>query len=88
MKRIKIYKNGDRCEIPQPSLYLIVISRYIEGQWVPSYSEAIDDLSTLSGKLEEISGGTSHLSIIAAPWFQSLAKALELKHIRSEWGIV
>ena len=85
MKRIKIYKQGDGCEILKGCIYLILSESWTGDDWVPSTSHGLKDDEDLVESLRTAIDCGDLITIFAGSWFVPLADTLGLAESGRKW---
>lgn len=88
MPRLKLYRRGERCQVPEGSEYIMVVSEGFdeEGNWIPTEAQTFKTMSQMKDTVRQIAAKASGIVVQASPQFAELAKELKLATLTVEWG--
>ncbi|MGC3960485.1 MAG: hypothetical protein QM813_21915 [Verrucomicrobiota bacterium] len=87
IRQIKLFGQGERCEMPEDSNYLAVVSEMDGcGVWVPSHTFTARSRTELTGLIRQLIVSANGVVIEGSQQFEPLMFAMGLRHIKSEWA--
>ena len=87
MTRVKLYRRGERCLVPDGE-YLMAVSQGVDalGDWVPSGVQTFRTRTELKETLGKMFADADGISVVASPEFDGLASEMGLPKLTTEWG--
>jgi len=88
MKIIRLYGNGEGCQIPENKNYLMVSATQLDasGEWMPTLTQSYDNLPALRDALQPLVLSGDGVVIRGSNQFEPLADELGLPRLTSDWG--
>ena len=90
MPRLKLYRRGERCQVPEGNEYIMVVSDGFdeEGNWIPTEALAFQTMLQMKDTVRQIVAKSNGVVVQASPQFAEMAQELGLATMTVEWGCV